>query len=682
MMKTQSSYRWKKSATLGALLLVFLVTGFLNYPQLWNQGAAAARGAGLNIPDYWNVPFRLGLDLQGGSHLVYEADLSEIPSGERADALEGARDVIERRVNAFGVAEPLVETARAGDTYRINVELAGITDVSKAIQEIGETPTLEFKIPKALTPEEGKKIQDEQNAVTKLRANEALKRALKKEDFAKLVEEYSEDESKSQEGKTGFIHHFDGNFDLVVKEVEKLRPYKGQLVNRLIETDFGYWIVKVNDIRYTEKEYKASHLLVCYQGASSCTKEWSKEEALAKITALIAQAKAWNFAKLVQENSTEPNAITSLGQIRTTPGDYFVASQMVEPFAKALRAMRAGTITQTPVETQFGYHLIYKQAERVLPEYNLQLIRFKKFEVDLAAEQWEATDVSGKDLKTARVEFDQTSNEPYVAVTFTKEGATKFAALTTWQLQKPIGIFLDGEVISAPTVQSVIEDGNAIINGNFKLDEAKTLARRLNAGALPVPIRLESQSTIGPTLGQSALESSLKAGYLGFALIALFMILYYRLPGLVAVLALVFYTTLNLAIFKLVPVTLTLSGIAGFIITLGMAVDANVLIFERLREELKLGRTLGAAIDEGFKRAWTSIFDSNLTTLFAAVILFFFTSSVIKGFALTLGIGVLASMFTAISVTRVILHAVATTRFAKRPFLYGAGPTTPCSLKS
>jgi preprotein translocase subunit SecD len=245
-----------------------------------------------------------------------------------------------------------------------------------------------------------------------------------------------------------------------------------------------------------------------------------------------------------------------------------------------------------------------------------------------------------------------------------------FAQLTEQNVGKVIGIFLDGEAITAPTVQQVIYGGQATITGDFSVDEAKLLAQRLNAGALPVPIEIVSQQTIGPALGQASLDMSMKAGLLGFVLIAIFMIAYYRLAGLLAVIALTFYAIINLVLYKIFGVTITLSGIAGFVLSLGIAVDANVLVFERLKEELRSGRDLPTAVDEAFRRAWPSIRDGNLTTLIATAVLYAMSTGFIRGFALTLTIGVLISMFSAMTVTRVLLKSIVTIKALRKPAFF------------
>ncbi len=267
-----------------------------------------------------------------------------------------------------------------------------------------------------------------------------------------------------------------------------------------------------------------------------------------------------------------------------------------------------------------------------------------------------STGLTGKDFKSAKVQFSQEDNSPEIAIEFTSEGKKKFAEITKRNIQKPLAIYLDNKQISAPTVQQAITDGKAVITGNFTLQSGKELAIQLNAGALPVPISLVEQRKIGATLGDESVEKSLLAGLVGLFLVALFMLLYYRLPGLLAVVALFVYSLVILAIYKLVPVTLTLAGIAGFILSIGMAVDANILIFERMKEEMRGGKSLSSAIEEGFRRAWLSIRDSNVSSLITCVILYWFGTGQVRGFAITLGIGILVSMFSAITVTRTLLR--------------------------
>ncbi|GAI53236.1 unnamed protein product, partial [marine sediment metagenome] len=245
----------------------------------------------------------------------------------------------------------------------------------------------------------------------------------------------------------------------------------------------------------------------------------------------------------------------------------------------------------------------------------------------------------GKYLEKAEVGFDQTATyKSLVLLQFNDEGSKIFEDLTSRNVGKPLAIYIDELPISAPVVQETISGGRAQITGNFTIEEAKTLARNLNAGALPVPIKLISQQSVGPTLGKISLEKSLKAGMLGFLLIILFMIFFYRLPGILSALSLGIYAAVVLSLFKLIPVTLTLAGIGGFILSIGMAIDANILIFSRMREELRSQKPFAQSVEDGFNRAWSSIRDGNLTTLIVAIILFGFGTSFIKGFALTLSL--------------------------------------------
>ena len=427
------------------IFICAILLGSLDYPIIWDKAADYINSKlDLGIPHFYKLPFRLGLDLQGGTHLIYQADLSAIEEKERSVSMDGIRDVIERRVNLFGVAEPLVQINKSGDSFRLIVELPGVKDVNQAIKMIGETPYLEFK------------------------------------------------EERAQE-----------EIDDILKRQEK------------------------------------------------------GEE----------------------------------------------AAKQIDPYFK-----------------------------------NTQL--------------------TGRYLKKSQLEFNQTTYKPQIGLEFNDEGAKLFADITSRNVGKRVAIYLDGAPITIPVVQEAITGGKAQITGNFTNEEAKQLVQRLNSGALPVPIALIAQQSVGASLGKISLDKSLKAGMFGLIAVALFMIIYYRAKGFVAVLALIFYIIFILTIFKIIPVTLTLAGIAGFILSIGMAVDANVLIFERMKEERKAGRDIGSSINEGFRRAWPSIRDGNITTLATAVILYQFSSGSIKGFALTLFIGVLLSMFSAIVITRILLKYV------------------------
>lgn len=286
----------------------------------------------------------------------------------------------------------------------------------------------------------------------------------------------------------------------------------------------------------------------------------------------------------------------------------------------------------------------------------------------------EPTGLTGQYLTRATVEFNPTTQAAQVGVQFNDEGKKLFADITKSHVGEELAIVLDGQVLSAPVINEEIPNGQAQISGNFTPDEAKQLVRDLNYGALPVPISLYSSQTVGASLGEAALNTGVYAGIIGFIILSIFLILWYRLPGLIAVVALGSYVVLSLTAFLLIPVTLTAAGIAGFILSIGMAVDANILIFERTKEELKAGRSIREAILEGFHRAWLSIRDSNISSIITAVVLFWLGTSAVKGFALTLGVGVLISMFTAITVSRTFLLAIAPKKdTAFKKFLFSNG---------
>lgn len=262
--------------------------------------------------------------------------------------------------------------------------------------------------------------------------------------------------------------------------------------------------------------------------------------------------------------------------------------------------------------------------------------------------------MTGSDLKMAYPQVDEYGN-PSVGFELSPDGTKIFAELTSRHIEKPIAIILDKKIISAPNVKTPITEGKGIITGNFAPEEVKDMVIKLKAGALPVPVKMVETRIVGPTLGKDSIDKSVMAGIVGFILIIAFMIFYYRLPGFLADVALFLYVLMTLAILCLLHATLTLPGIAGFLLSIGMAVDANVIIFERLKEELRLGKAVKVAVEASFDRAFAAIVDSNVTTIVAAATLFFVGTGTIKGFAITLTIGILVSMATAILITRMLL---------------------------
>ncbi|MHB9033244.1 MAG: protein translocase subunit SecD, partial [Anaerolineae bacterium] len=269
------------------------------------------------------------------------------------------------------------------------------------------------------------------------------------------------------------------------------------------------------------------------------------------------------------------------------------------------------------------------------------------------------TILTGKYLNSASVDFQSSSGAPVIAFQLNSEGAKIFGNHTAANIGKYLAIVLDGVVISCPRINSAIPDGNGIIEGKFTAAEANALVLQLRYGALPVPLKVVDTREIGPTLGQDSVTKSVRAGIIGLVVVLLFMLIHYRLPGVLTDLSLVIYALITLALYKLIPVTMTLPGIAGFLLSVGMAVDANVLIFERMREELRAGKTLQRAINAGFQRAWSAILDSNISVWITCLILWLFGNSfgasAVKGFAITLALGVLVSIFTAVTVTRTFI---------------------------
>ncbi len=637
------------------LCLVFVLPGKINQGIDWVNAKA-----NIGVPKLPAADFNLGLDLQGGAHLIYQADISTIKDSDRVDSVEGVRDVIERRVRGgLGVGEPVVQTTKVGKDYRVIVELPGIKDTNKAIKMIGETPTLEFKEEskepaRALTSVETKEMNDFNNKA-KDKAQKALDEIKKGSDFASVVKNFTEDGEtiKNNSGSLGYID--DSVYPEIYNWASKAKD--GEISKDLVKSTTGYNVLKRAAIKDSGIEVKASHILICYAGAQRCDAAIykTKEEAKKKIEEIKKEVTVKNFVTLAKKYSTEPSAAQTGGEL-----GWFSKGQMVVEFENAAFSIATGTISNV-VETSFGYHIILKEDQRSKKEYQVaRVFTATKSATDIvpASEQWKSTGLSGKQLKRAEVTQDNQTGQVQVSLNFDAEGTKLFADITTKNKGKLVAIFLDGQSISIPRVNEAILSGQAVISGGFTISEAQLLARRLNSGALPVAIKLISQQTVDATLGADSLQKSSYAALIGLLLVILFMIIYYRLPGVISALALGIYAVLSLAIFKLAGVTLTLSGIAGFILSLGMAVDANVLIFERLKEELQAKRNLRPAIEDAFVRAWPSIRDGNITTLLSCVFLIWFGSGFVQGFAVTLAIGVLASMFTAIIISKAIIRLI------------------------
>lgn len=365
---------------------------------------------------------------------------------------------------------------------------------------------------------------------------------------------------------------------------------------------------------------------------------------------------------------------TVLLQAKDNPNDPVNEEKMSRAVATIRERIDALGVTE-PVITRVGDDRIEVQLPEIQdPQRALDLIG-QTAQLEFIEEETQQVILTGNEIKKAQAEYAPSSDgmgqAPVVSFELSPEGAKKFATATEKNIGKIIGIYLDKKAISLPTVQSVIPDGKGIITGSATMEEAGDLATLIRAGALPVELETLSVTAVGPQLGANSFEQSIAAGKIGILLVLLFMLVYYRLPGLVSDFALVLYTIIVLTVLASIKATLTLPGIAGIILSIGMAVDANVIIFERIKEEVHLGKTLRAAIDSGFRRAFLTIFDSNITTLIAAVVLFYFGTGPIKGFAVTLSIGILTSMFTAIVVTRYLLKLLVSSNLAKNLKLFG-----------
>ncbi len=617
--KFVDSFKRHRQRWLLVLLIIFAFTGFiLTAGNYYNQAAQYIADKTNNIivlPLAPDSPFVLGLDLQGGTQLTYEADVTGVPEGDRLSALEGVRDIIERRVNVAGVSEPLVQINRTlnGD-YRIIAELAGIKDVNEAIRLIGETPLLEFK------------EQDiNNNAVSAEPNQEAV---------------------------------------IFNQEVQS------QAQAAVLDAKGG------TDLSELAQKYQASFSSITDINANT-NPELAKSLASLKVGEIASEPVASNGVLQVVK-LTDKKSFSDAFKTDGTSVEEFIYSADVLSFV----------------------------LQDVSPVLNLE-------------DSWVNTELSGKNLDRAVLQFNPQDGTPEVSLEFDSEGAQMFADITERNIGAPVAIFLDGYAISVPTVNERIPDGKAVISGQFNVQEAKLLVQRLNTGALPVPIHLVGQQTVGASLGQKSIINSVNAGMFGLLLVALFMIVFYRLPGLVSVFSLFIYSMTVLTIFKSAPiwlallfifllvflfvnifdhlkifdgaisalffliilsflvyyanqpVTLTLAGITGFILSIGMAVDANILIFERMKEELRLGKPLDASLDDGFKRAWPSIRDGNITTILTCFVLMGFGTGLVKGFGATLFIGVSISMFSSIVITYILLKIFKSSWLDRHRWLLG-----------
>jgi len=370
---------------------------------------------------------------------------------------------------------------------------------------------------------------------------------------------------------------------------------------------------------------------------------------------VVAAAGATLYARPIQLGLDLQGGIHAVLQARPADGVPVTSDVMERAVAVIERRVNALGVSEPVIQRQGADRIVVElPGLRDAAQAMAVIGRTAQLEIK---DPWGRTVLTGADLADARLGRDELGRWA-VDVTFTAEGAQKFARLTTQYVGQRIPHVLDGEILVNPVVNEPITRGTGQITGGFTMEEARNLAILLRAGALPVPLDVAEIRQVGPTLGQESIDRSLRAGIVGAVLVLLFMLLHYRLPGLVADIALAVYAVLVLSLLAAVNATLTLPGIAGFILSIGMAVDANVIIFERIREELRNGRRLRAAIDTGFHRAMAAIVDSNLTTLITCGVLFYFGTGPVKGFAVTLSLGIVASMFTAVVLTRWLLGAL------------------------
>lgn len=715
------------------IILVALLLGFYNLP-----GDTQKQIFPYFPQDFYNQKINLGLDLQGGSQLDYKIDLRKVPESDRESIVEGITTVIHKRVNGLGVAEPNIYGSNVGDEKHIVVELPGIKDLEEAKNTVGKTIQLEFKERKdAPDPQYVAKVKEDANAILEKVKTEDFK-VIGESEAQAFPDKVTYSESEDWLNKTQLS-------EAIANVAFQLEP--GQVSDQLIETSgeyaldsngglvqiSGFNIVKLLEKQTVDKEVsdpkkvKTAHILVAFKGASRAGEEITRTEEEAKARAEEALRKVMEknddagFKEVAAEFSDDASNKDAAGLI----DDYiFDTSNYAQEYKDATLALeKPGDISEV-TKSPFGFHII-KALEIKEPETRTEKedqVKIARIFFNNADDMWQETGLNGQFFQRANVDFDQ-FYQPHVVITFNPEGATMFEEITERNVNKPLAIFVGGNLISAPNVNEKIVGGTATITGQFTVKQAEELARDLNTGAIPAPILLVGQHNIGASLGQESLDKSLMAGLIGLLAIALFMLVYYRWAGLLATVALSFYTVLLIFLIKSslplaialgaaiilfgyltyrilnskesgpeklialiltcfvlffmsfllsTPVVLTLAGIAGVILSIGMAVDANILIFERIKEELRDGRPIDSAMKVGFDRAWSSIKDSNFSSLITCGILFYFGSSIIQGFAFNLAAGILVSMFSAISITRVLLAALLNTKLGKSVGFFGA----------
>ena len=568
----------------------------------------------------------LGLDLQGGSHLVYQSDIRDLleqPVEPTADQMEGLRQVIERRINSSGLGEPILQVLGSD---RLLVQIPGVSDPDTIKDLIGETAQLEFKhrmtaIAKQIEFEPGEIIGF---SVTAKATGDAATPTPE-------TRGNTESSTTSTESTTDNLAASETTTDSGVEEQIQIP----QLEISFSESGKAKFDGIVGELRDS---------LVPLTGSGAVFPD-----------ALLLSVAGGEFPEL--QIPYQPMAfVPELGQAIPLGGDPLV-QEVLDSNNYTVNLVSSMTDTTDPIG----------QAREQFSEDATLQIGILKGRVD------EDIGLTGENLARAYPGQHQGSGIPIVNIEFNSEGTKTFAEITTKiaGTSDVLAIFLDEEELIAPGVTQPITGGTAFIQGHdFTIDRVRNISLLLEGGRLPVPITLIQERDIDAILGKDSLEKSVRAGFIGLALVLLFMMLYYRVPGFMAALALLIYASLLLTIFKLLPVTLTLAGVAAAILSIGMAVDGNILIFERMKEEMRAGRTLLSSVNIGFNRAWPAIRDSNVSTLITSAILFWFSdtlgATIVQGFAATLAIGVMLSMFSAIVVSRTLLRIVAITVIGKK----------------
>jgi protein-export membrane protein SecD len=662
------------------IVITTLLLGVFAMPQSWKELLPDSQVKTILL----DKKLHLGLDLQGGAQLDYLLDLRQVekynndedPSNDLIvdQIVEGVRTTIERRVNGLGVSEPNIYTADIADERHIIVELAGVKDLQVAKEQVGKTIQLQFKEQKQeIDPNEKNKIQEE--------AQKTLDTILNSNNFSETGDKVQTNDLKIQ---------FQEYKQFKEEITEKIRDIlwnlkEGEVHSQVIEISDGYAI----------NEFQQVSEITGFTMFKAGKKQLEEREITidAEEFAVVAKEISENFEDTNASLDTFPPELRTsieelnpneVSDILETDNAYFLYKLIKRISPETIETLETTEESESPTikteefpkETLFHIEKIRINKDTENAKLSIETLKkrvtdskktvqeeqlsYERIFYSTVPDPWKTTGLDGDKFKRATVVWDQIGR-PLISIEFNEEGAKLFEEITERNIGKPLAIFVGGILISSPNVSEKISGGSAQITGSFTIPEAAQLAQDLQTGAIPAPIILVGQHQVGASLGEQALNSSILAGFIGLILLAIYMIFQYRLFGLIANMALIIYAIILIFILKTSSVIgfsiiLTLAGMAGIILSIGMAVDANILIFERIKEELQDGKKIPAAIAIGFERAWTSIADSNISSLITCAILFSFGSSIIRGFAINLGIGIMVSMFTAMFITKYFLY--------------------------